>query len=111
MAFRKKYEQILPYNPDLLIVPECEHPDKFHNKFYDNVLWIGDNRNKGLAVFSFNDFEITVHESYCKDYKYVLPITVSNNKTMNLVAIWSQNNKEDPQKKIHWRNLAVIELL
>ncbi|MDQ1251895.1 MAG: hypothetical protein QG646_1006 [Euryarchaeota archaeon] len=99
MAFRKKYEQILPYDPDLLIVPECEHPDKFNNKFYDNVLWIGDNRNKGLAVFSFNDFEITTHESYCNNYKYVLPVKVTDNEAINLVAIWSQNNKEDPRRR------------
>lgn len=64
MAFRKKYEQILLYEPDLLIVSECEHPDKFNNKFYGNVLWISDNRNKDLAVFSFNGFKITIHESY-----------------------------------------------
>ncbi|TFH04462.1 MAG: endonuclease/exonuclease/phosphatase family protein [Methanosarcina sp.] len=99
MAFRKKYEQILSYEPDLLIVPECEHPDKLNNKFYDNVLWIGDNRNKGLAVFSFNDFEITIHEAYCESYKYVLPVKVINNKEINLIAVWSQNNKEDPRRR------------
>jgi len=32
MAFRKKADIILPYNPDILIIPECEHPDKFHFK-------------------------------------------------------------------------------
>ena len=99
MAFRKKYKQILPYDPDLLIVSECEHPEKFNNKFYDNVLWVGNNRNKGLAVFSFNDFEIAIHESYCENYKYVLPVIVTNNKAMNLVAVWSQNNKEDPRRR------------
>jgi exonuclease III len=99
MAFRKKYKQILPCNPDLLIVSECEHPDKFNNKFYDNVLWIGDNRNKGLGVFSFNDFEIAVHESYCESYKYVLPVVVNGNEAMNLIAIWSQNNKENPRRR------------
>jgi hypothetical protein len=50
MAFRKKYKQILPYDPDLLIVSECEHPEKFNNKFYNNVLWIGNNKNKGLRL-------------------------------------------------------------
>ncbi len=99
MAFRKKYKQILTYDPDLLIVSECEHPDKFTNKFYNNVLWIGNNRNKGLAVFSFNDFEIAIQESYCEDYKYVLPVMVTNNEAMNLIAIWSQNNKEDPRRR------------
>jgi exodeoxyribonuclease III len=99
MAFRKKYKQILPYDPDLLIVSECEHPEKLNTKFYNNVLWVGNNRNKGLAVFSFNDFEIAIHESYCENYKYVLPVIVTNNKAMNLVAVWSQNNKEDPRRR------------
>lgn len=101
MAFRKKYERILPYEPDLLIVPECEHPDKFKNKFYDDVLWIGENKNKGLAVFSFNDFEIAVHESYCEKYRYILPVKVLNNReiNLNLIAVWSQNNKEDPKRR------------
>ncbi|WP_269850253.1 endonuclease/exonuclease/phosphatase family protein [Methanosarcina horonobensis] len=99
MAFRKKYEQILPYEPDLLIVPECEHPDKFKNKFYNDVLWIGDNKNKGLAVFSFNDFEFAIHESYCESYRYVLPVKVHKDREINLIAVWSQNNKEDPRRR------------
>lgn len=108
MAFRKKYKQILSYEPDLLIVSECEHPDKFDNKFYNDMLWVGDNRNKGLAVFSINNVEIVLHESYCKDYKYVLPVTVNDNEAINLIAIWSQNNKEDPRKRYIgevWRSL------
>ena len=28
MAFRKKADFILTHKPDILIVPECEHPDK-----------------------------------------------------------------------------------
>ena len=99
MAFRKKYGKILPYNPDLLIVPECEYPDKFTDDFYSNVLWIGDNKNKGLGVFSFNDVEISLHESYCEEYKYVLPIKMTNPTATNLIAIWSQNNKEDPKRR------------
>lgn len=42
-AFRKKYENILSYKPDLLIVPECEHPDNFKKAFYFDVVWIGNN--------------------------------------------------------------------
>ncbi|PAV10863.1 hypothetical protein ASJ81_12075 [Methanosarcina spelaei] len=99
MAFRKKYKHILPFDPDLLIVSECEHPDKFSDKFYDDILWIGDNRNKGLGVFSFNDFEIAVHESYCENYRYVLPVTVNGSEAMNLIAVWSQNNIEDPGRR------------
>lgn len=28
MAFRKKADFILTYKPDILVVPECEHPEK-----------------------------------------------------------------------------------
>ncbi|MGY3214017.1 hypothetical protein ACVW2L_003070 [Mucilaginibacter sp. HD30] len=34
MAFRKKGEFILSHNPDVLIVPECDHPDKLTEKAY-----------------------------------------------------------------------------
>jgi exonuclease III len=27
MAFRKKADWILQYEPDILIIPECEHPE------------------------------------------------------------------------------------
>ena len=56
MAFRKKAGLILAYKPDILIIPECEHPDKL--KFPvgtpepTDTLWFGTNHNKGLGIFS-----------------------------------------------------------
>lgn len=32
MAFRKKADFILKYKPDILVVPECEHPDRLKFK-------------------------------------------------------------------------------
>jgi len=100
MAFRKKYTSILAWKPDILIVPECENPEKINNKFYYQELWVGHNKHKGLGVFSFNNIDINIHDSYSEEYKYVLPITVSDSlKRINLIAIWSQNNKEDPRRR------------
>jgi exonuclease III len=100
MAFRKKYPDILPYNPDLLIVPECEDPANFKEHFYSDYEWIGDNKNKGLAVFSFNNFKIFLHESHNKEFKYILPVVVTKNdeKIMNLIAVWAQDN-DDPKRR------------
>lgn len=59
MAFRKKAHVILEQKPDILVIPECEHPDKL--QFTSNtimpadILWFGKNLNKGLAVISFCD--------------------------------------------------------
>ena len=101
MKFREKYKQILPYNPDLIIIPECECEEKQSNKFYEKMLWDGKNKWKGLGVFSFNGFDIERHDSYCDEFKYVLPIKVTTpeDNNINLIAIWSQNNKEEPQRR------------
>jgi exodeoxyribonuclease III len=107
MAFRKKYQNILSCKPDLLIVPECEHPDKFKDCFYSNYEWIGNNKNKGLGVFSFNGIKLSVHKSYCEDFKYVLPIEVivNNKNIMNLIAVWAQKNDELDTKRRYIGNV------
>jgi len=100
MAFRKKADFILQHQPDILIVPECEHPDKiFFNmdtpKPTDN-LWFGQNQNKGLGIFSFCDFRLKVLDIYDDSFKMVIPITVSGGSfDFTLFAIWA-NNPEDP---------------
>lgn len=78
MAFRKKAARILESKPDLLVVPECECPEK--QRFATEVqqpghrLWIGDNPNKGLGVFSYADFHLDFHELYDPSLKYVVPV-------------------------------------
>ena len=66
MAFRKKAGYILAHKPDILVVPECEHPDKL--KFSDTLLkpsdtlWFGTNSNKGLGIFSYAKDHNSSHE-------------------------------------------------
>lgn len=73
MAFRKKAGFILKYKPDILIVPECEHPDKL--KFSPdilkptNTLWFGTNQNKGLGIFSYGNFKIKPLENHNPELK------------------------------------------
>ena len=61
MAFRKKADFILTYKLDILIVPKCEHPNnlKFnlHSPKPTDVLWLGTNQNKGLAIFSYTNLK------------------------------------------------------
>ncbi|RAK10302.1 hypothetical protein C8C77_10818 [Halanaerobium saccharolyticum] len=57
MALRKKKEYVLELDPDLLIVQECENPAKKGSwQEFSNYIWIGDNNNKGIGVFSRNDY-------------------------------------------------------
>ncbi len=72
MAYRKKAESLLKYHPDLAVVPECEYMGEETPK----RLWFGDNRKKGLGIFSYSDFELELHEEYNPSFKYVIPIKV-----------------------------------
>ena len=99
MAFRKKAAQILALEPDLLIVPECECPERL--EFAPSVqpprdhLWIGDNPTKGIGIFSYSDLALTLHELYDPTLRYVIPIKVSGRMHFNLLAIWAMDDKED----------------
>ncbi len=96
MAFRKKAEFILAYNPDILIVPECEHPDKL---IFDNntpkpasVLWHGTNRNKGLGVYSYNDHTLKLLRTHNPELKLIIPVLVTKGALkLTLYAIWAHN--------------------
>ena len=53
--FRDKFQYIQKYDADICIIQECENPLKYPNTNYalfaKNHIWIGENENKGLAVF------------------------------------------------------------
>lgn len=55
MAFRKKATFILTQKPDILIIVECEHPDKLlytdETPKPTDYLWFGKNGIKALQYF------------------------------------------------------------
>lgn len=100
MAFRKKAALILAHEPDILIVPECEHPDKL--KFDDGVkkptdmLWFGSNPNKGLGIFSYSNFTFRLMRNHNPHLKMIVPIAVKGGSLdFTLYAVWA-NNPADP---------------
>jgi exonuclease III len=121
MAFRKKADFILAHKPDILIVPECEHPDKL--KFNANtpkpndILWFGTNQNKGLGIFSYSTFKFTLLDSYNPELRMIIPIAVNGGGyDFTLLAIWA-NNPDDVDgqyieqvwKAIHFYNEFLID--
>jgi hypothetical protein len=103
MAFRKKAAKILALKPDLLIVPECESPERL--KFSPSVpqpkqkIWIGDNPSKGMGIFSYSDFEVAIHELYDPAFRYVVPIKVIGSRCFNLLAVWAMNDENDKRRR------------
>jgi len=95
-AFRKKADVILKERPDILVVQECEHPDKLiFNKTTpkpNDLIWHGDNLHKGLGVFSYSDYKFQLLEKYNADLKIIAPISVYGGKMdFTLFAIWANN--------------------
>lgn len=104
MAFRKKADFILTYKPDILIVPECEHPDKL--KFNPNIpepkdiLWFGKNQNKGLGIFSYSEFRFNVLDFHNPELRMIIPIAVTGGGyDFTLLAIWAMDNKENHEAR------------
>ena len=96
MAFRNKASVIFKYSPDILIIAECEHPQKmtFKNQKLNptDSLWFGHNQNKGLGIFSYSDFSFKVLDVHNENFKMIVPIIVSNKSfQFNLFAVWANN--------------------
>ena len=104
MAYRLKALHVLEAKPDLLIVSECECPEK--QDFAPQVrepsqrLWLGDNPNKGLGIFSYSDFTLKLHELYDPSIKYVAPIEVDKkSERFTLLAVWAMNDIAIPERR------------
>jgi exonuclease III len=97
-AFRNKIDQIISENADLLIIQECENPEivKYEERLlneYKYYIWIGENKNKGLGVFSNNKLDrikidMTHHG---RELKYFIPF-IYNNK-FKILAAWTHKNQ------------------
>ena len=99
MVYRRKANLLLIHKPDIVVVPECEHPDKlkFENgtPIPNDIIWFGKNPHKGLGVFSYSDFKFELNNTHRQEFRTILPLTATNKKKrFNLFAIWA-NNPED----------------
>lgn len=116
MAFRKKASFILEYKPDILIVPECEHPDKLiftkSTPLPTDTFWFGENLNKGLGVFSYSNYKFKLLEIHNPEIKTILPILVTDGKfDFLLFAIWAYNPNDNYYKYIGqvWKAILYYE--
>jgi exodeoxyribonuclease III len=99
MAYRKKAAAILALKPDIVVVPECEHPDKLFfaapTKSPKDVFWHGINPNKGLGILSYSDYTFKLHALHNPAFRHILPLVVTGDKTsFILFAVWA-NNPDD----------------
>lgn len=96
MVYRKKARLIASLKPDIVVVPECEEPGRL--KFESDIplpndmLWYGLNKNKGLGLFSYSDFNFRLSRNHNPEFKTILPVIASSKTNkFNLFAVWANN--------------------
>jgi len=100
-GFRKKADIILAHKPDILLIQEYEHPDKLifgaTTQKPNDKYWYGDNKHKGLCIFSFCDYRFNLLDSFNPEFRYyVLPFRITGpGHHFILFAIWAMDNKEN----------------
>lgn len=117
-GFRKKADIILAHRPDILVIQECEHPDKLifssATQQPNDFLWFGDNQYKGLGVFSYSDYKFQLLDQYNPDLKIILPVSVFGGQLdFTLFAIWANNPQDSNMRYIEqvWKAIKHYEQL
>lgn len=90
-AFRQKYHLLDRFNADVLVIQECEDPARSTDEYREwasNYLWIGENKNKGLAVFAQKKYDIERLEWEVNRLQSFLPVKI--NQRLILLAVWTK---------------------
>jgi len=82
--------------PDVAIICECAEPQRLAavgalNGVNGDPVWIGDNRNKGLAVFTCNGYRARLAEPFYPTIRHIAPVHITGSVACNLLAVWAQN--------------------
>lgn len=92
-AFERKHAAVAALEPDILVLPEAgcltAVSQVLGNAPVRSYKWVGDNPAKGLGVISYGKYELSVHESYDRSLKWILPLTVTGSLSFTLLAVWT----------------------
>jgi hypothetical protein len=92
-AFHRKHASVATLQPDVLVVPEAAQMRDIDNVIgcrpVRSLQWIGSNPKKGLAVVSYGDYSIEVHEAYDPSHRWIVPLRVEGPEPFTLFAVWS----------------------
>ncbi|MEP7384491.1 MAG: endonuclease/exonuclease/phosphatase family protein [Gemmatimonadota bacterium] len=90
-AFERKHAAIVSLKPDVLVVPEAARISELSHVLgespVNSVEWIGENPRKGLAVISYGDYSLTLHEAYDPRLRWILPLEVLGPSPFTLIAV------------------------
>ena len=96
-GFHRKLEALHALAPDVAIIAECCSLEILARKAPGlaptSALWIGNNPNKGLGVFSFGAHRLVQDDAYDPSITYALPVRVTGpgQRVFHLMALWAHH--------------------
>lgn len=98
MAFRRKQAQLLRYEPDVVVVQECESPSVNGEwSAFSDWVWVGENEHKGLAVFTTGGRSVETPGVSERGGRFTLPVVVEG--VGKFIAVWAMNDETTPQNR------------
>jgi len=91
-AFRNKYQLLEEMQADILVIQECEDPSRSTLKYQEwagEYLWKGENKNKGVGVFSRGGCTLEALNWIDDGLQLFLPCRIGNK--FNLLGVWTKH--------------------
>lgn len=99
MALHRKFSALMSLQPDIAVIPECAKPEILRSKMDlpDDVAiaWIGENPNKGLGIFGFNGYRVSLYDPHDQYPRFIAPVIATGKYNFNLLAVWAHNTKAE----------------
>jgi len=58
-----------------------------------SLVWKGDNPKKGLGIFSYGGYSVSLHEAYDPRFRLIVPLDVAGPASFVLLAVWTLPNE------------------
>lgn len=99
MKFREKNKEIMKLKPDVIVIQECENVNYFKYINHDSFeyKWYGENKNKGIGIFVFN--QKIIKENLNNENKYIVEIETNSQIFKKIFAIWAMNDELNNKKR------------
>jgi exodeoxyribonuclease-3 len=94
MALHRKVDALLRLQPDIAVICECAEAWRLRaliSSLTSDPVWIGHNRNKGLAVLTFNGYTARLADPFYQALRHIAPVHITGPVQCNLLAVWAQN--------------------
>jgi exodeoxyribonuclease-3 len=96
MALDRKFAALRSLRPDVAVISECASPERLRPKLDlarrgVDLLWVGRNPHKGLAVLGFKGNRVRLLPGHDPGLEFIAPVRVDGPVPFNLLAVWAQN--------------------